>query len=234
MPAKTFQIRLCPSCGLRYPLLEGHPFGERCPACLSNTVSVLEQSLDQETALAERAFFSDVNLHVMLDNVRSAWNVGSILRTADGFAFGHAYLCGITPTPENADVSKTALGAQEFVPWSYHPNAVELVKNLKEQGNMIWALEQVKGSRPVEAALDALHNEKTRNAVLVVGNEVTGVDPDILECADFVVHLPMRGQKRSFNAAVAFAVAAYIMHTANSKRPARLFRNRASVHVKGT
>ena len=70
---------------------------------------------------------------VILDNIRSAWNVGSIFRSADGFGFTHVYLCGITPTPENEAVTKTSLGAEDSVPWSYHKDAVKLVKGLKKE-----------------------------------------------------------------------------------------------------
>jgi tRNA G18 (ribose-2'-O)-methylase SpoU len=150
-----------------------------------------------------------IKLHVLLDNVRSAWNVGSILRTSDGFGFEHAYLCGITPTPEQAEVRKTALGAEEFIVWSAHRNGLEQVQELREAGWQILALEKVKESVSIQAAT---HRLGQAPSVLVVGNEVTGVDPEILSLADLVVHIPMHGQKRSFNVAVAFAVAAAIIH----------------------
>ena len=79
---------------------------------------------------------------VLLDNIRSAWNVGSILRSADGFGFSHAYLCGITPTPEVDAVRKTALGAEDFVTWSHHKDAAKLVKGLKLEGWKVGALEE--------------------------------------------------------------------------------------------
>lgn len=152
-------------------------------------------------------------LAVLVDNVRSAWNVGSILRTADGFGFGHAYLCGITPTPEQAEVRKTALGAEQFVGWSYHKDAVRLVENLKGAGWQVWALEFAEGALPIQKAEDEEHKAggERRKIVLIVGSEVTGVDPGLLALADQVVYLPMRGQKRSFNVAVAFGAAAFAM-----------------------
>jgi tRNA G18 (ribose-2'-O)-methylase SpoU len=146
---------------------------------------------------------------VLLDNIRSAWNVGSILRTSDGFGFEHAYLCGITPTPEQTQVHKTALGAEEYVTWSTHRNALEQVRELQETGWQILALEKAKESIPVQAAIHLMHRTPS---VLVVGNEVTGVDPDILALADHAVYIPMHGQKRSFNVAVAFAAAAALIH----------------------
>ncbi len=211
MSADSYQIRVCQNCGLRYPLVKDQRFGERCPICLGQTIIVLEQALDRESQPSDQTLDSEIDLRVLLDNVRSAWNVGSILRSADGFEFQHAYLCGITSTPEKPDVRKTALGAQDSVGWSAHKDAVELIKKLKKENFEIWALEQTKHSSPIHSVLRQLNTPK--NIVLVVGNEVTGVDLGILEIADRIVHLPMRGQKRSFNVAIAFAVAAQILRS---------------------
>jgi 23S rRNA (guanosine2251-2'-O)-methyltransferase len=144
---------------------------------------------------------------VLIDNVRSAWNVGSILRTADGFGFSHAYLCGITPTPDQAEVRKTALGAERFVGWSYHKDAVKLIEGLKVEGWQVWALEFTDGAVPIQQAASI-----GRRVALIVGSEVTGVDPGLLALADKVVYLPMHGQKRSFNVAVAFGAAAFAIN----------------------
>ncbi len=205
----SYQIRLCrnPDCGLRYPLTENHPFGERCPACLGETEAVCQGSLEREAIREGDDLPEGVRLRVLLDNVRSAWNAGSILRTADGFGFEHAYLCGVTPTPEKAEVRKTALGAEAFVTWSSHPNALEQVRRLQGEGWMVLALEKVKESVPLQAATYLISSP----TVLVLGNEVTGVDPAILELSERVIHIPMRGQKRSFNVAVAFAAAAALI-----------------------
>jgi len=149
----------------------------------------------------------NTELAVLVDNVRSAWNVGSILRTADGFGFGHAFLCGITPTPEKAEVRKTALGAEQFVSWSQHRDATKLVENLKAEGWQVWVLEFAERATPIYEA-----EQKGRKTVLIVGSEVTGVDPGLLEVADKIFYLPMRGQKRSFNVAVAFGAAAFALN----------------------
>ncbi len=214
MAIPSFQIRVCqnPSCGLRYPLTFGHPFGERCPLCLGETIPVLERTIEREPPRDE-SLFKEKNLHVMLDNIRSGWNVGSIFRTADGFGFKHLYLCGITPTPDHEAVTKTSLGAEDFVTWSAHKDAVKLASGLKKEGFAIWALEQTKNSELLEAAACLL--KPNHPIALVVGNEVTGVDPGILEIADKVVHLPMRGQKRSFNAAIAFAIVAALLSSSS-------------------
>ncbi len=209
MNAAYYEIRLCKSCGLRYPLIEDHPFGARCPACLGETDIVRRENFSQEVAHEGNKLPKGIKLHVLLDNIRSAWNVGSILRTADGFGFEHAYLCGITPTPDQAEVRKTAVGAEEFVTWSAHRNGLEQVRTLQEDGWQILALEKTKNSFPIQAEMKRLRQTPS---VLVLGNEITGIDPDILELADHVGHLPMHGQKRSLNVAVAFAAAAILIH----------------------
>jgi tRNA G18 (ribose-2'-O)-methylase SpoU len=148
-------------------------------------------------------------LAVLLDNIRSAWNVGSIFRSADGFGFAHAYLCGITPTPDIEAVTKTALGAEDSVSWSYHKDAVKLVKGLKKEGWKIWALEENQQATSITAAVTSSFNGR---AVLIAGSEVTGVDPELLDLADEVFYIPMRGEKKSFNVAMAFSIAAYALN----------------------
>ncbi len=167
---------------------------------------ISEKILDREPLSIGNESHSTTILHVLLDNIRSAWNVGSILRTADGFGFAHAYLCGITPTPENKDVQKTALGADEFVTWSHHMDAVKLVKGLKKEGWRVWALEEDERAQPIDQIANPPHN-----TVLIIGSEVTGVDPALIALADNIFYIPMRGRKRSFNVAIAFGVAAWIL-----------------------
>lgn len=143
---------------------------------------------------------------MLLDNIRSAWNVGSIFRSADGFGFDHVYLCGITPTPENEAVAKTSLGAEDAIPWSHHKDAVKLATALKQEGWQILALEEGEGAKELRqrARVEA-------STVLIVGSEVTGVDPDLLALCDEILEIPMRGKKRSFNVAIAFSVAAFAL-----------------------
>lgn len=202
----NFEIRVCESCGLRYPLTEGSSFGIRCPICLGITHAVLNKQISSESALTDRKKKRD-ELTVLVDNVRSAWNVGSILRSADGFGFSHAFLCGITPTPEVDAVRKTALGADDFVPWSYHKDAVKLVKGLKKEGWVIWALEEEERAKP----LKKIKRRIEQRTVLIAGSEVTGVDPELLDLCDEVFYIPMRGEKRSFNVAVAFGIAGFTL-----------------------
>lgn len=207
MPISTFEIRICLSCGLRYPLTEGHSFGSRCPHCLGETEVVITKRIDTEKVLEEEKTAKQPYFAVLLDNIRSAWNVGSILRSADGFGFDHAYLCGITPTPENEAVTKTSLGAEEFVTWTEHKNAVELIETLKQEGWKVYALEETQETTDIRK----LKTDHKGKAVLILGSEVTGVDPGLLQLADEVISIPMRGGKRSFNVSVAFAIAAYAL-----------------------
>jgi tRNA G18 (ribose-2'-O)-methylase SpoU len=149
-------------------------------------------------------------LAVLLDNIRSAWNVGSIFRSADGFGFTHAYLCGITPTPEIEAVTKTSLGAEDSVPWSYHKDAVKLVKGLKKEGWQIFALEEDERAKDIK--LNAEGGVENKKTVLIAGSEVTGVDPELLDLCDAIFYIPMRGEKKSFNVAMAFSIAAYALN----------------------
>lgn len=144
---------------------------------------------------------------VLLDNIRSAWNVGSILRSADGFGFTHAYLCGITPAANQEAVTKTSLGAEDSVPWSYHKDAVRLVNGLKAEGWKIYGIEE--DARAVALSQFISRANEINGEVLIVGNELTGVDPDLLKLCDEIFYIPMRGEKKSFNVAIAFGIAAF-------------------------
>ena len=216
MPAKTYHIRVCTACGLRYPLTDGHDFGTRCPSCMGETRLVLSRELVFEPKQGRPAknLTPDPSprrrgeFAALLDNIRSAWNVGSILRSADGFAFAHAYVCGITPTPDHAAVTKTSLGAEDSVSWSYHKDALKLVKGLKKEGWRIWALEDDERAESIQSMPAAGANQPM---VLVVGNEVTGIDPALLDLCDEIFYIPMLGEKKSFNVAMAFSIAAYQM-----------------------
>ncbi len=209
MPDNAFEIRKCDSCGLRYPLTVGHPIGRRCPVCMGETRLILSRSLvtepTRDTSLST-SHKPALERAVILDNIRSAWNVGSIFRSADGFGFTHTYLCGITPTPDNDAVTKTSLGAEDSVPWSYHKDAVRLVKGLKKEGWRIFGLEEDTRANEIRHT-----GTKTFASALIVGNELTGVDPELLDLCNDILYIPMRGAKKSFNVAVAFGIAAFAL-----------------------
>jgi len=198
-----FEVRQCENnkCRLRYPLIKGQQFGDRCPVCLGSTISILAQELSKEPASSRME--PPLLFEVLVDNVRSAWNVGAIFRTADGLGVQKLYLCGITPTPENKTVSKTALGAESSVPWVYSPNALELALELKLSGNRLWALEQDNRATSIYSPFFI----DSARVVLILGNEITGVDPSLLDICDRIVSIPMYGKKRSLNVEVAFAAA---------------------------
>ena len=207
MPLDTFQIRTCLSCGLRYPMTSETLFGIRCPVCLGETELTIQVAHESNTDLTpsptpkRRRRFT-----VLLDNIRSAWNVGSIFRSADGFGFTHVYICGITPTPENDAVMKTSLGAEDNVTWSYHKDAVKLIRGLKKEGWQVWALEDHERAVHLSKSVDL---DASYPVILILGNEKTGVDPGLLELADKIFYIPMQGKKSSFNVAIAFGIAAY-------------------------
>jgi len=181
----------------------------RCPACMGTTRIILKRSLVQESKQDFREPSPRQRGYaVLLDNIRSAWNVGSILRSADGFGYAQVYMCGITPTPDNEAVRKTSLGAENSVSWAYHKNAVTLATDLKSKDWKILALEEHAHSASL---MDASKQDISNPALLIVGNETTGVDPQLLNLSDAIYHIPMYGKKRSFNVAIAFGIAAYIL-----------------------
>jgi len=212
MTTISYEIRQCPACGLRYPLTTGHPFGERCPACLGETQVMLKRDIPQLPVGKQVADKGKHRISALLDNIRSAWNVGSIFRTADGLGVEKLHLCGITPTPENESVAKTSLGAEETVKWEYARNALETANRLKNEGCKLIALEQDARAIFLSDFLPEWSDQpgtQSKGLVLILGNEVTGVDPALLDLCDQIVHIPMLGSKRSFNVEVAFGIAAF-------------------------
>ena len=153
------------------------------------------------------------SVEALLDNIRSLRNVGSMFRTADGAGIDHLYLGGITPTPEHPKLAKTSLGAERSVPWSHHPDACTAAAELRARGRALWALEG--GPRSVclfdpEVTAALAHAQaQGQVVVLVLGHEVSGVDPRIVDQCQRVVHLPMVGLKDSLNVSVALGVAGY-------------------------
>lgn len=145
---------------------------------------------------------------VVLNNIRSLYNVGSIFRTADGAGIEKLWICGITGFPPDSQISKTALGAENEVPWEYRKDACSILRELKAKGYQIVFLEQVKGSVPYQD-----YNPAGR-VCLVVGNEVDGVSEELLSLCDRTIEIEMAGLKNSLNVSVAFGVVAY--HFRNS------------------
>lgn len=143
-------------------------------------------------------------LTVLVDNVRSLYNIGSIFRTSDGVMVQHLLLGGYTPTPPRKEIEKTALGATSNVPWSHTNDPVESLKTLKSEGLKICCLEQTDQSIPY---FDV--TKKDFPLCLVLGNEVTGVSPSLIKLCDFAIDIPMHGKKHSLNVSVAYGIAVF-------------------------
>ncbi len=139
---------------------------------------------------------------VVLDNVRSSNNIGSIFRTSDAFLIEKIYLCGICAQPPDKEVHKTALGAEFSMDWEYFKNTEEAVKQLKKEGFTIIAVEQVTGSIPLK---DYFPEENEKIAV-IFGNEVKGVQQNIVHMCDKTIEIPQFGTKHSFNIAVSAGI----------------------------
>ncbi|HOW30646.1 MAG TPA: RNA methyltransferase [Bacteroidales bacterium] len=142
---------------------------------------------------------------VVLDNIRSQHNIGSVFRTADAFRVDKIILCGISATPPNREIQKTALGATESVDWSYEPQVLDAVASLKADGYMIVAVEQTDGSvSPAE--FSAVNHKKV---ALVFGNEINGVSDEVVALADACIEIPQFGTKHSFNVSVTAGIVLY-------------------------
>mgnify|MGYP001091692447 CR=1 FL=1 len=139
---------------------------------------------------------------VVLDNIRSMHNVGSVFRTADAFLIQGIYLCGYTPQPPHRDINKTALGATDTVEWKYFQDIQEALKELKEEGYRVFAVEQVENSIPLQE-MARQHSGKT---VVVFGNEVSGVGEGALKLCDGSVEIPQWGMKHSLNISIAAGI----------------------------
>ena len=142
---------------------------------------------------------------LVLDNVRSALNVGSAFRTADAFALAGVYLCGITAQPPHREILKTALGATDTVEWQYFAETKTAVEALRAGGYRIYAIEQAHGSR----ALQDLPPTLSQPAALIFGNEVSGVDDGVMALVDEAIEIPQFGTKHSLNIAVCLGIVAW-------------------------
>ncbi len=142
---------------------------------------------------------------VVLDNVRSMHNVGSIFRTSDAFLIEKIWLCGFTPQPPHRDIQKTALGATETVAWEYQQEIISCIEELKKAGYTLIAVEQAEGS--VELPLWKV--DKDQKLAVVFGNEVEGVQDKVLALCDAAIEIPQMGTKHSLNVSVAAGILLY-------------------------
>ncbi len=139
---------------------------------------------------------------VVLDNIRSMHNVGSVFRSADAFLIKAVFLCGYTPQPPHRDIHKTALGATETVDWIYFPSTVEAVQSLNSEGYEVYAVEQAEGS----TQLNKLNWTRQTPLAVVFGNEVEGVSTDVLPLTKGCIEIPQFGMKHSLNVSVAAGI----------------------------
>ena len=151
-----------------------------------------------------------IPLVVVLDNVRSLNNIGSVFRTSDAFRVEEICLCGITATPPSPEIHKTALGAEDSVKWRYYADTMEAVEELKTRGYTVCALELVNGSVP----LDRFVPDRAGRYAIVAGHEVNGVEQKVVDASDLCLEIPQEGTKHSLNVAVSTAIAIWQFYLA--------------------
>jgi tRNA G18 (ribose-2'-O)-methylase SpoU len=211
LPPVRYQQRECqsPGCGLRFPVQEASELGAQCPICGASTRFV--DPVYDTHQVHDRRAAAGPPIEALLDNVRSLTNVGSMFRTADGAGVGHMYLGGFTPTPAHPKFAKTALGAERSVAWSHCPDPAAAADALVAAGKRLWALEGGGRSRDLFELVPLAGGPGDATIVLVLGHEVSGVDPRVLDRCERVARIPMMGVKGSLNVSVAFGVAAYLL-----------------------
>lgn len=159
-----------------------------------------------------------VGIVVVLDNIRSAHNVGSAFRTCDSFKADKLWLCGICAAPPSAEIRKTALGAEESVPWEYSRDTMDVVRKLKEEGYTVISVEQTVASVSLEKFKPwtcPSEGSGTEKYALIFGNEVDGVSQEVVDASDFSLEIPQFGTKHSLNVSVAVGVV--LWHFTNSR-----------------
>ena len=162
---------------------------------------LLNEELDR-LSVGEFKESSKIPVVVVLDNVRSQNNIGSVFRTADAFRVEGIFLCGICATPPHREIHKTALGATESVRWEYHEDTATAIKGLKEEGYRILSVEQAEGAQSLE---NIILSENQKYA-LVLGHEIRGVDQRVVDLSDQCIEIPQYGTKHSLNISVAAGI----------------------------
>jgi tRNA G18 (ribose-2'-O)-methylase SpoU len=208
-----------PECAQEYEVAaelvpaDGRPASSTCPHCRKQQSS---KPMDVLQFLGRQAERHPFNLElvrsrfvILVEDVRSLHNVGSIFRTADGAGVGAIILCGISGVPPRKQIAKASLGAEEQLPWTYCTNAMDILPILKSHGYTIAALE--KNGQSIELTPEVVRQRLRAPLCLIVGNEVSGVSPQTLSGSDLICHLPMKGIKESLNVSVAFGIAAYMI-----------------------
>jgi len=205
----TFHTQECvdEGCRFRFPLMAGRSSIDSCPKC-GAPIKKVGNPYTRHTVGSGASPPHPIEMHVLLDNVRSLYNVGSIFRTAEAVGINHLYLCGMTPTPDNPRLAKTSIGAEQMIAWQYSNNGLETAQYLKNQGLALIAIEGGQQAKPLFESKPLPENQAV---VLVIGNELAGIDPGVLAICDRVLYIPMGGRKESLNVVVAFGIAAYYL-----------------------
>jgi tRNA G18 (ribose-2'-O)-methylase SpoU len=162
---------------------------------------LLNEELERKS-VEEFKMSSKTPVIIVLDNVRSLNNVGSVFRTADAFLVEAVYLCGITGQPPNKEIQKTALGATESVSWKYFENTLDAVAELKENKYIVYAIEQTESA----IMLNNFMPSKKQKIAIIFGNEVKGVEQDVIDASEDVIEIPQIGTKHSLNISVSVGI----------------------------
>ena len=170
--------------------------------CLFLKMRKLKNSELKRKTISEFKLVKKNPIVIILDNVRSMNNIGSVFRSADAFLIKKIYLCGITAVPPNKDIQKTALGATDSVSWEYSKSTLETVINLKNKGVDVIAVEQIKGS----IILNNFQPKKNKSYALIFGNEVKGVSQEVIDIIDNSIEIPQFGTKHSLNISVSVGI----------------------------
>ena len=195
-----------PDCNLRFPDIYNLYTSIICPVCgsaaiIKEVTDLTEDHRDKNDWKPPREFIP------ILDNIRSVYNVGAIFRTAVGLGSNQVYLCGITPTPNHKNFTKTSLGAENSLKWKKSLNCVKQCKSLKEIGYQLISIESTAESISlVNMKKDNLYGKKI---AVIVGNEITGIDPEVLFLSDLVISIPIIGKNKSFNVTTALGIALF-------------------------
>lgn len=196
-----------PDCRFRYPDMRVEYEEDYCPKCGEPAVirsAVTHPENENRKSLKTKK----ADLVVLLDNIRSVYNVGSIFRTCDGLGIKEIYLAGISPTPDHPRLAKTGLGAEDHISWIYQNNAIDIVNMLRERGFQLIGLECMDSAIPLQ---DFNFQGKEQPVCLIAGNERLGIDPEIQKMCNALICIPMSGVKESLNVSIAFAIAGFYL-----------------------
>ena len=182
-----------------------HSFPRAHYLCISPFKMMKKRSIEELNRLSVSEFKkAEKNPFILiLDNIRSLNNIGSIFRTADAFRVSHIYLCGITARPPHREIRKTALGSTESVDWTYTEDVREAIKKARKEGFVILSLEQTRDG----IYLNDYHPEPGAKVALILGNEVQGVSEDAIRLSDHCIEIPQFGHKHSFNVTISNGIA---------------------------